>query len=702
MIKNFKISFKITALTIIIIVSLSIAFIVAFKVIQDTLLDVNSKGTYEVVNQTTNNLENVLEEIEELAVKMSKDDEIAQRAVKMDAAKDVAEANRYQGEIKLLLDNYVSSNMDIEAAVVITPKNNTAASGQQSVASEQVVKDIPTIKNFRDSKSKSMWLSTYFQDMDLPGGRASDKVITLIKSMYSSTSLNSIGTLVLYMRESLIGNEINEVSLTNKGEFYVVGERDNLAYNVNDIGNNANILKFISEAETKKFRYVSEDTLNKIKQANQDGSGENVFREIVNGEECVVTYSKIDKVAGTPLGWTIISVTKTADIFENINKIMRQVIILSIVCMIIGLLAAFYISRDITKAFKKLMGKMDEVKKGNLDIEFKLDRKDEIGYLERSFENMVRSLKELISKIRSASTISIDSSQTLSASCEENYASIEELNSLLQILTEDFHKQSGNIVLGKNEVGEIKEKIGRTKSNIEITDEIIIKSRQLSDLNKNSVSLLYNMSDNIKKAMDNISMEFKELIIASSEIGKITQSITRISDQTKLLALNASIESAKAGVYGKSFALVAEEIKKLSVQSKEFVSNIDIKVKNIVGKIEKAGTSVTSLNGVVKESESTITSVVDSFDNNLSFLNNIVSQIENIKDSINSIETSGNDIITIIESISGSIESDIDYIDNINTTTSDQLKMVEQLVKKSEELSSIAYDLEGVVNNFQM
>lgn len=253
MIKNFKISFKITALTIIIIVSLSIAFIVAFKVIQDTLLDVNSKGTYEVVNQTTNNLENVLEEIEELAVKMSKDDEIAQRAVKMDAAKDVAEANRYQGEIKLLLDNYVSSNMDIEAAVVITPKNNTAASGQQSVASEQVVKDIPTIKNFRDSKSKSMWLSTYFQDMDLPGGRASDKVITLIKSMYSSTSLNSIGTLVLYMRESLIGNEINEVSLTNKGEFYVVGERDNLAYNVNDIGNNANILKFISEAETKNL-----------------------------------------------------------------------------------------------------------------------------------------------------------------------------------------------------------------------------------------------------------------------------------------------------------------------------------------------------------------------------------------------------------------------------------------------------------------
>lgn len=345
---------------------------------------------------------------------------------------------------------------------------------------------------------------------------------------------------------------------------------------------------------------------------------------------------------------------------------------------------------------------MDEVKSGNLDIEFKFDRKDEIGYLEKSFENMVKSLKEFVNKIRDASYVSIDSSQTLSASCEENYASIEELKALLQMLTDDFHKQSGDVVLGKDKVAVIKEKISRAKNNIEVTDEIILKSRQLSDLNKNSVSLLYNMSDNIKKAMDNISMEFKELINASSEIGKITQAITRISDQTKLLALNATIESAKAGVYGRSFALVAEEIKKLSVQSKEFVSSINNKIKNIVGKIEKAGASVSSLNGVVNESEKTVTSVVESFDNNLNFLNTIVNQIENIKESINSIETSGNDIIAITESISESIESDIEHIDNINITTDQQLKMVEQLVQKSEELRCIAQELESEVNNFQV
>ncbi|WP_010243488.1 methyl-accepting chemotaxis protein [Acetivibrio cellulolyticus] len=713
MLKNMKISFKITALTVVIIVSLSISFFVAFKVIQSTLLEQNSQGTYEVINQTANNLEIILKNVDNLAMEISRDDEIGQKMAELDAAKDEAETSRHQSEIKVLLSNYVVTNIDIDCALIVTPKYNTITSGQTAVRDSFDMEKSSTLKTYIDSGSKSMWFDTHAQDIDINGSTVplGSRIITLGKSVYTTTSLKSVGTLFLFIKESTIANVVKEVNLTNKGLFYIVGDDGNLVYNQNNLEHGGLLLKDISTPENKAFRYISENVFNNIKQEgkendengeNQNISDKNILTELVNAKKCVITHATVDNISKTQLGWTFVSVTNTEDIFSNINKIIQQIVILSIICMVIGLLLAFLITRDITKAFKKLMGKMDEVKKGNLNIEFKFDRKDEIGYLERSFENMVKSLKELVNKVRSASYISIDSSQTLSASCEENYASIEELNSLLQMLTDDFHKQSGNVVLGKNEVGVIKEKIGRAKGNIEITDQIIIKSKQLSDLNKNSVSLLYNMSDNIKKAMDNISMEFKELIIASSEIGKITQAITRISDQTKLLALNASIESAKAGVYGKSFALVAEEIKKLSIQSKEFVSSIDLKVKNIVGKIEKAGTSVTSLNGVVKESESTITSVVDSFDNNLSFLNNIVSQIENIKESINSIETSGNDIITIIESISGSIELDIDYIDNINTTTNEQFKMVEQLVEKSEELLYIAHDLEDVVNSFHV
>lgn len=704
MLKNMKISHKIIALTAIIIVSLSIAFIMAFNIMQDTLLEQNSKGTYEVINQTTNNLEIILEIIDNIAMEISRDDEVAQRVLSMENAKDEAEESRYQSELKTMLSNYVDSNIDIEVALIVTPKNKTVTSGQKAVRSGYIIEESYPVKTFGDSKAKSMWLDTYAQDIEFSGNtvRQGGRIITLAKSIYASTSLKSVGTLYLFIKESAITDVVKEVNLTNNGLFYIVGENGNIVYNRNKLEHGGLLLKDINTDENTDLRYVSEDTFRRIKPETEGAKVENIFIDSVNGKKSVITHETIESIAQTPLRWTFVSVTEIDDIFESINTIMRRVIILSIVFMAIGLLFSILITRDITKAFGKLKGKMDDVKKGNLNIEFKFDRKDEIGYLEKSFENMVRSLKELVVKVKSVSFVAIDSSQTLSASCEENYASIEELNSLMHMLTDDFDKQSGNIVLGKKEVEVIKDRINKAKGNIEVTDEIVLKSRQLSDLNKDSVSLLYNMSDNIKNAMDNISAEFKELITASSEIGKITQAIRRISDQTRLLALNATIESAKAGVYGRSFALVADEIKKLSIQSKEFVSSIDNKIKNIVGKIEKAGTSVSSLNGVVNESEQTITSVVDSFDNNMNFLNTIVSQIENIKESINSIESSGNDIIMIIESISGSIESDIEHIDNINNTTNEQFKMVEQLVERSEKLLFVSQEIEQVVNNFQV
>ncbi|OPZ84541.1 MAG: Methyl-accepting chemotaxis protein McpB [Firmicutes bacterium ADurb.Bin419] len=593
--------------------------------------------------------------------------------------------------------------MDVECAIIVTPNYRSSVSGQKSVAIDYDFDESVILKTFWDSKAKSMWFDTHPKDVSIAGGTIpfGENLISMAKAIYTPTSLKSVGTLYILLKESMITSVVKEVNLTNKGLFYIVGENGNLIYNIKNLKDGGLLLKTLNTPEKKEFSYISEETFNMIKQERSNESSKNILNAKVNGEDAVIAHSTIENIGDTKLGWTVVSVTKTDDIFESITEILIGVVFLCILCATIGLVLSFFMTKDITRAFKKLMGKMDQVKKGNLDIEFKVDRKDEIGYLERSFENMLTSLKDLVNRIRHASSVSIDSSQTLSAACEENYASIEELNSLIHALTENFHKQSHNVILGKNEVGDIKERIAKAKGNLEVTDEIILKSRQLSDLNKNSVSLLYNMSDNIKKAMDIISVEFKELIIASSEIGKITQAITRISDQTKLLALNATIESAKAGVHGKSFALVASEIKKLSIQSKEFVLSIDQKVRNIVSKIEKAGSSVTSLNGVVKNSESTITNVVESFDNNMNFLNTIVSQIENIKESINSIESSGNDIITIIESISESLESDLDYIDNINSTTGEQFRMVEQLVEKSEEMLCFAQDLEQVVNNFQ-
>ena len=88
----------------------------------------------------------------------------------------------------------------------------------------------------------------------------------------------------------------------------------------------------------------------------------------------------------------------------------------------------------------------------------------------------------------------------------------------------------------------------------------------------------------IQNQMEAVANTIVRLSEQSQQIGGIIASVTDVADQSNLLAVNASIEAAKAGEQGKGFAVVAQEIKDLAQQSKQAT----IQVRNILNDIQKA------------------------------------------------------------------------------------------------------------------
>ena len=112
---------------------------------------------------------------------------------------------------------------------------------------------------------------------------------------------------------------------------------------------------------------------------------------------------------------------------------------------------------------------------------------------------------------------------------------------------------------------------------VEAISSITLKASDLKSSTENSSNLIKQISTDTESALiqsKSTAEDFKMLVESFDKLKEIVEGISEISDQTNLLAFNASFEAARAGEAGKGFSVVAEEIRKLSDSTKDFLTSI--------------------------------------------------------------------------------------------------------------------------------
>ncbi len=197
------------------------------------------------------------------------------------------------------------------------------------------------------------------------------------------------------------------------------------------------------------------------------------------------------------------------------------------------------------------------------------------------FDEKIPVAGEFVAYRDALNTIGIELSRMMKLINEELYEGVSVLSSASsEILTVTSQLSTASSYTA-NTVNDTSDSVEGVRKKTEIViqksksvSEKALKAINVSGEGQKSVQEILNGMNQIQRQMDMIGMNVIKLSEESQAIGEIIAQVTDISEQSNLLAVNASIEAAKAGELGKGFAVVAHEIHNLAEQSKKATANI--------------------------------------------------------------------------------------------------------------------------------
>lgn len=343
------------------------------------------------------------------------------------------------------------------------------------------------------------------------------------------------------------------------------------------------------------------------------------------------------------------------------------------------------VTRCIKKPLVELKQVSEELAEGKLNVQLKKYYQDEVGDVIDSYEKIIKNTKEdaeLAQRIANG-----DMSMTVVPRCAE-----DELGRALKELVETnndvlvgIKESSFQLSAGADQVASASQALaqGSTQqaSAIEqITasmNEIAKQTNENATQAANGSRLIQEVGEEAEggnEQMHHMIAAMHDINASSHNISKVIKVIDDIAFQTNILALNATVEAARAGAHGKGFAVVAEEVKNLAEKSAAAASETAEMIQSSIDKVEEG----------VKIADETAAS-----------LTKIVEELENVVGIIGGIATNSNEQATAVAQINQAIMQ-VSQVIQTNSATS------EECASASEELANQSQALRTAIARYKL
>lgn len=493
-----------------------------------------------------------------------------------------------------------------------------------------------------------------------------------------------VGTIIGSIKFSTISTYASDVKIGENGYGYLV-DKDGL------------IVGHPDQDKVLKQNICNDNGSESLKDiANKMISGETQegFYVSTNGVYKYVVFKPAYK-------WTVAITASYDEYMSSALAIKKNTISCVSISVIIAMICSYlYSTKCIINPIKYLQNLMKNAGEGDLTVKAELKLNDEIGELAKSFNGMIKSQKEIVNNVLSASKQLDEASEQMASSSEEISATTEEVSATVTNVAEDSKRQNDSILDISEVLVQLSSLVQLAQNRAQSTSSNAKDSKEAADLGRQKVEQTVRAMNSISVESNETSRVLQVVNDLSVQVGGIVNTINAVAEQTNLLALNAAIEAARAGENGKGFSVVAEEVRQLSEETNDKSKEITVLVSEMIKQTENAVKAMERANTEVENGVAVVNDTDKAFINIIKSIETIVQHVSEILDITSDEVASSDKVVSLINEVATITENNSANCENVSQAVQEEANAINNLTATAEETNAMSEQLIKLVEKF--
>ncbi|WP_414154743.1 methyl-accepting chemotaxis protein [Pseudomonas sp. BNK-43-a] len=346
----------------------------------------------------------------------------------------------------------------------------------------------------------------------------------------------------------------------------------------------------------------------------------------------------------------------------------------TLLALLIGVLAAVIITRQITRPLRETLAVVEKIAGGDLTHNLQVTRRDELGVLQQGIARMGTTLRDLISGIRDGVTQIASAAEELSAVTEQTSAGANSQKVETDQVATAMHEMAATV----QEVARNAEQASLAATNADG------EARAGDKVVGEAINQIERLAAEVNRSTEAMNLLQQE----SQKIGSVMDVIKSVAEQTNLLALNAAIEAARAGEAGRGFAVVADEVRGLAQRTQKSTEEIEELVASLQNGTQQVANAMLG--------SRTLT------DSSVELARKAGASLESITSTVSGIQSMNQQIAAAAEQQSAVAEEISRSILNVRDVSEQTAAASDETAASSVELARLGGQLQTLVSHFRV